>query len=403
MHTQVDKESVLKIKYGRLVVETTAIWKKQKALCQVIDLKLGIKTKGVYYSNMCGYGVVFDGETITNSYNNYYGYATQYNQTWTRYEHERFEPYIFDNRHITDDEANLICKLYPDFKYVYKKLNGGLCIGDVIHFVKVWLEHKQDVEMLCALGFRNFVYQKSVYKLDKKKKDMLIKFLIKKATTSDNRLKYPYLTIKECIDLSKYNNLDLDYISLREYFSYDVYLKCYKKLETKEEQDYFRWHYKDYIKMCRKTEKDIKDPYWKYPKDLKTLHDRVMAEEKNYIKVKDITQFKKLEKRIKKYIKYNSVVNGYQIGFSADSREWQEQASALHQCIVAQSYYTNTSCLLVFIKKNNIPVATAELKANKEIGQFYGNEKDRDNCKPSEEVITAFNLWLEQVKVGARL
>ena len=38
-----------------------------------------------------------------------------------------------------------------------------------------------------------------------------------------------------------------------------------------------------------------------------------------------------------------------------------------------------------------------EIKKKKKILQFYANELDRNDCKPSEEIQTAFNKWLDNI------
>lgn len=399
MHKVFDKDSVLKIKYGRLRLETTASWKNKKALVQVIDYKLGVKTKGVWYQNIAGYGVVFDGERVSNGYCSYYAGEEANKQYWTDYEKDVFKSYIWDSRKITKEEAELICSIYPTFIYTFKKLKHGLCVSELISFLKVWEAHQQDVEMLAALGFERLMYNTSLYNLSKVRKDRLIKFLYKASKTEDLK----HLTYSQYLTLSNIDNLDMEYIKLIDYFPYDVYLKRFKKITDIEEKFYWRNHYKDYIKLAKKTEKDLNDSYWKYPKNLQELHDRLILEEKNYINSKDKMQFVKLETRIKKYKKYNAVVNGFEIGVTSDAALWRKQADMLHQCIIACGYYQRTNCLIVFITKNNVPVATAEILPNKEVGQFYGNEKYRDNCLPPKDAQTAFYKWLKDVKVGARI
>ena len=80
-------------------------------------------------------------------------------------------------------------------------------------------------------------------------------------------------------------------------------------------------------------------------------------------------------------------------------QEWVKQAKALHQCIVRCSYYkkmANQEEILVFIQKDGIPVATAELFAKNRIGQFYADEHSGtpEGSKPSEEVQHVFTTWL---------
>ena len=42
-------------------------------------------------------------------------------------------------------------------------------------------------------------------------------------------------------------------------------------------------------------------------------------------------------------------------------------------------------------------MATAEISQAGKILQFYANELDRNDCKPSEEIQTAFNKWLDNI------
>ena len=60
--------------------------------------------------------------------------------------------------------------------------------------------------------------------------------------------------------------------------------------------------------------------------------------------------------------------------------------------------------LIAFIRQEGKPIATAQLYAGEKIGtwrigQFYANELDRSNCRPSDEVQAAFNKWLETVPI----
>ena len=73
------------------------------------------------------------------------------------------------------------------------------------------------------------------------------------------------------------------------------------------------------------------------------------------------------------------------------------QADFLHQCLITAKYYekmAKKNCILVFIKKDDEPIATAELNKEDKVVQFYGNELDRSNCKPNEEIKNIFDNWL---------
>ena len=213
---------------------------------------------------------------------------------------------------------------------------------------------------------------------------------------------YKGINFKEARQWANIKDFDFDYIKYANTIKYDVYIKRLKGAD-KETMEYWHWHYNDYLKLAKEQGHNIKEDYWKYPKDLKEAHDKLMDAKTKIEAAKKKEEFKTLLKRIKKYLKYNAEIDGYSIFFSAKYEEWKEQADTLHQCILASAYYKNRNCILAFIRKGNNPIATVEIKKNKEIGQFYANEWDRTNCHPSEEVKKVFYKWFENVKVGARL
>lgn len=397
MHIQYERISTLKIKYGHLIVETEAIWKTKRRKVQEINLDKGVRYQGVYFSTMCGYGVVFEGEKYYRSSYNYYGNETCPKETWGRYGDYISSPAIYDYRKVTPEEYDIIYSLYPDFKYTVKKMTYELSITSVLYILREWIAHPQDIEMLYALGYQHYIGLKSLYTISKDKKDRLIKFLIK-----CSKMGYKGINFKEARQWANIKDFDFDYIKYANTIKYDVYINRLKGAD-KETMEYWHWHYNDYLKLAKEQGHNIKDEYWKYPKDLKKAHDKLLSEKARIEAAKRVEEFKPLIKRIKKYLKYNSEIDGYEIFFTANPEEWLYQANALHQCIVASGYYKKTTCILAFIRQNNKPIATVEIKKNKEIGQFYANERDRANCNPSEEVKKVFYKWFENVKVGARL
>ncbi len=397
MHIKYDKVSTLKIKYGHLIVETEAIWKDKRRKIQEINIDKGVRYQGVYYSTICGYGVVFEGEKYYRNSYNYYGNEILQKESWGRYGDYLASPAIYDSRYVTQEEYELIYSIYPDFKYTVNKMKNGLTITSVLYILNEWRNHPQEVEMLYALGYPHFIGIKSLYTLKKDKKDKLIKFLLKCSKMGKNNM-----TFKQARQWSNIKNFDFDYMNCCNSITYDVYVKRLKGADS-DTISYWRWHYKDYLKLCAEQGHNIKDDYWKYPKDLKERHDKLMEEKARIEAAKRIEEFKPLEKRIKKYLKYNSMVEGYEILFTANPEEWLYQAKCLHQCIVASEYYKKTTCILAFIRKDSLPIATVEIKKNKEIGQFYADERDRANCLPNEEVKEVFYKWFENVNIGARL
>lgn len=97
--------------------------------------------------------------------------------------------------------------------------------------------------------------------------------------------------------------------------------------------------------------------------------------------------------------------DGYSIFVPQDVLTIEKQAKDLHQCLVYAGYIDkviNKKCLLVFVQKDGKSIATAELYPDNKLGQFYADELDRKNCRPTQEVKKAFNKWLEnKIKLEA--
>ena len=166
--------------------------------------------------------------------------------------------------------------------------------------------------------------------------------------------------------------------------------------------------YRDYWKLLGQTGHDSADAYWKYPKSLQAAHDKVLEEirESN-----DSIQIKRLESKqenysraVKKLLKYNSEIDGYSVFVPDTVGQIVAQAKALHQCLVHCDYVSQVidkKCVLVFIQKDGVPVATCQLLEGDKIGQFYADELDRDDCLPSEDVRAVMNKWIERKRRAA--
>ena len=168
--------------------------------------------------------------------------------------------------------------------------------------------------------------------------------------------------------------------------------------------------YCDYRKMAKSAGHNIRQEYWAFPSDLNKAHEKVLREcnaiaearklaEKKRLAALEKNMFENLKKACEVLQSFGGVYDGYEIIFTDNMQEWEKQAKALHQCIVRCSYYkkmANQEEILVFIQKDGIPVATAELFAKNRIGQFYADEHSGtpEGSKPSEEVQHVFTTWL---------
>ena len=169
--------------------------------------------------------------------------------------------------------------------------------------------------------------------------------------------------------------------------------------------------YRDYLCMLHRSNHSFDDEYWRYPSNLNEFHDRLVEEERIEREARMIQEAREEERRLKeqkkaikriekKFAEINSSIDGYSIFVTSDYDEWQKQAKALHQCICACGYYQGTAdgnYTIVFIQKEGVPVATAQIYPTGKIGQFYADETDRTDCAPSDEVRVALSKWMEQV------
>lgn len=396
----------LEIEWGKLtrVVSGIPINKKYKYLDYDFykeDEDGNAFSRNLYSSSMCGYRIAFPGTPLS-------GYAGMGHAVEEDYRILDHRIKCFPSKDLSQSDRNMFVWCYPDFKYVLNKWHPA-SIAQALEVLSIWKEHKE-IELLLAGGYENIAFNKNFWRLSEKKRKEIALFLRmneKKDYTLlevQERLKYK-LNEEEYKDFCKWNS---------RHHGANVSYKLYKYLIRQEEkygyESGIKERYTDYKKAFKShyCHHEFKDDYWVYPSDLYSFHDRVVEEINNAIilereqekaeKEKDKrNKLQRLKRVAEKYSVYNGNVDGFYFYFSPSIKDWTVQASKLHQCIVASDYYggmAKKKYLIAFIRKDNEPVATVQIYKNKEIGQFYGNETDRNNCKPSEEVQKAFNKWL---------
>jgi len=321
-----------------------------------------------------------------------------------------------------DLEALILKSKYKDFIYTLKALEKDYPVDDYrninLHYIfsilGMWSKYPQ-VEYLVKLGYYGLALSKTLLSMNKKKQKEYIKCLIEKEPKSYGEKKYLKLAELTCL--------------VKGIDDYDFYIEChqcesayhYLKKTGNSVDLYF-----DYKSMCKELGKDLTDDYWLCPKDLRARHDLVMEqveakreadrlieeEQRLVARLKEIEKEKNIPNRITKVAKklgvLNTSINGYEISVASSLEDIKEQAKTLNQCLITCNYYkkyAEKECVLVFIKKGDERLATAEVFYNKTkpLGQFYGDERDRDNCLPNEEIKGAFNTWLNNVYLTSNL
>ena len=383
----------------------TANWYKKYSPDNIKDFSIDIYVENefreagcqnVYYS-MYGYVVAFPGEVYCNN-------SWSYHYSNTIAEEEGFGecklmPNLGDSYPPTPEEIELICNKYPEFRYTLEKYK---CKTKkvLMQTLMLWNEHPQ-CERILACGYTKVAHNKMFYKLSKPKAMEVCRFMQKH--------KYLDLPLNVILSALKTNKSDqyLNYIANTDTserktitFADFNYLMLLEENNLEYKKDIFC----DYIRMLKMTEHDITQEYWRHPKDLVQKHDKLVAELEEIRRRRQMQLKRERAKALKeisnRFKQYDLDIDGYRIFVTTDFSIWEKHAKALHQCICAGSYYDYVASgqeILVFICKGKKHIATAEVYEDKTLGQFYADERDRENCRPTPEVIAAFDKWLKQV------
>ncbi|MGX8685604.1 MAG: PcfJ domain-containing protein, partial [Spirochaetales bacterium] len=342
------------------------------------------------------------------------------------YSQDRARRLIGGSDPITQAEKDIICDLYPDFVYMFQKWNFR-SKREVMDKLIIWLEHKE-LELVLQAGFEYVGMNKNFWRLTEENRRATCLFMrqnpqfknltlqeLRQAMKADSPKEYgEYLMAVPSYHRSTNNRAYYPAIS---YQDYKYLLKVQKKTKKPKGLTNSMWfnelmgEYQDYMHMLYRSEHDSKDEYWLYPSDLHAFHEKLVEEERLKREAEELARQLKREEEMrkkqallkaiaKKYKGLDKIVDGYSIFITSDFEEWKRQAEKLHQCIVAAGYYqkmADQKSTIVFIQKDGEPMATAEISQAGKILQFYANELDRNDCKPSEEIQTAFNKWLDNI------
>ena len=297
-------------------------------------------------------------------------------------------------------EAVILSSKQKDFIYsfrAYRQAHSNrseISISQIFELLQMWTKHPQN-EFLIKLGYYKLALSKTLLTMSKNKQKDYIQYLVNDMSG--------YKGSKECLNLTELKCL------MNNITNYELFCSCCRSLPLYhylEKQKESVSYYKDYKNLCIELGKDLTDNYWLYPSNLRERHNLVMEQviaQRNALEeAKEKEYDSKLEKVVKKLSKLNTTINGYEICVASSMKDIREQADTLAQCLITNNYYekyAQKKCILVFVKKGNERLATAEVfyNKNKPLGQFYGDERDRNNCIPNKRIKGAFNTWLNNV------
>lgn len=403
----------LEVEWGKLVRVVTGnpINKKYKNLgydFYKIDEDGNAKCRNLYTSSYNGYRIAYPGVKNNDSY--YGSIKSCYDDDFD----DCREISCFPSKKLELHEKYMITEKYPDFIYVLNKWNGT--ISETLFVLRIWKEHPE-IEMLLAAKYYNIAFNKSFWKQKKENRKAIVTWLRKH--------EYQDYTLNEVRIRIKYK---LDYTLWEQYIiwnnehwethliNYDLYrylLKQENKYGFDKNIYCIYQDYKDSFKSPYNFH-SFKDDYWKFPKNLYEAHQRINEEIHTAIELErqkaeeqraidERNKLQRLRRIAKKYEKYNCCIDGYSIFISGLITEWNKQAKALHQCIVASDYYgkmAKKQLLIVFIQREGVPVATAEIKPGKVLGQFYADERGGPSkSTPSKEIQNVFNKYFEKLEI----
>jgi len=300
-----------------------------------------------------------------------------------------------------DSKAAYIAK-YPEFRWILAK--SEMSNTAYFHLLPYWKEHPHDVELLLSAGYFSLAMDGRLWKSTNASRKAVLGWLRAHKAEVD----YPSLDgIRCCIRYGCSYEEWCDYhaeISRDTRVDYDVYRWLKDRLKRNRSLWAELRQYRDYADMAKEAGHDLRDRYWRFPKSLKRAHDKVMAE------VANIRTAKKAEELRQKGIKYLEAVkswigsdmelkHGWRVYVPESAEDIVRQAEALKQCLVTADYIGKViegRCVLVFVRYRGRPVATAEILPGGKLGQFYGNESNHSNCKPTKKASEAMQAWMQK-------
>lgn len=273
--------------------------------------------------------------------------------------------------------------------------------------MQMWKEHPSEVEALVQIEFYNLACNKNLYKLTPKKKKEVIGALKCFIEHETNTIEPSLMTIQQFIKSGLqfdewFEFMSWNYWRTKGADSIELFRYCKRK-------GIDRSRYHDMLTMAANQGHDIEDDYWKYPNDPNAMHDRLLETKKELERIKEEQRLE----REKIYWNELSVIqnkvlknpvdlgNGYMLFMPTTYEEYHKAAELLHQCILAGSYYKKVAkgqSLLFMIWKDGEPSSTLELSYDNKLLQFYGNELNRNNCKPTEYEQEAIKQFLATFK-----
>lgn len=382
---------------GQLVYIVNATW-KDKSEDIYKEYEDGTCLGRYYsYSTIGGYLVSYPGE----KYMNYYGSGVVEKMDFEEVYHSNFS---FSGRSKPLNKEALIEAL-PRLYYLISKYNSPNIYG-LITCARLYKEYPK-IEMLVQLGQLSLATNKTFLKMKPVNQNKVLRFVKQNIDKCEKNCDFKMNEIRYCIKNG------IDYCDYQGFKNLDECLTNHKSMLKQEIIKYVKrkvidpYYYTDYFQMCKKLSINVDDDYWAMPNDIKKKHDEVASKINSITGFSLIVQAGLLKQIGEAYKKFDVVINGYRCFIPSDYEDVVKVSEVLKQCLIRNDYVrkmVNQENLLLFIWKDGVPKATAELffeaDEHKRVGQFYGDEscKDRIAAIPNQELKDVLDIWLSRYK-----
>ena len=364
--------------------------------------KVNLTTNKVYakdnlvFYGIGGYMVNFPNEKVRSSYYSGYTPYIEIDHEWKEYS-SHFDGLEW-GRKINDHDREIITKYLPQYKYLIKKIPENIMIAKLPHIFEIYNKYPQS-ESLLALGLYKLALNKTLYKMKKENIKPIIQYL-NKYRDNLSAIEAHSLTLKDIKCALKNNVAPDEYYYWQNFswgnkFTLEEYRYCVKKNIDGR-------FYKDMLNMAQTLGHNIEEDYWHYPNDPVAIHNRLMQQIDSVKAQKEKLKLEFFEKiSLKNQKEEIDLGNGYTLFIPSKYEQVHSAAVELKQCLLSCDYISKVAkgnSILVMIWHDGKPSSTAEIDYNKNILQFYGNEANRNDCKPSEIEQAFLNEWLKTFK-----
>ena len=159
--------------------------------------------------------------------------------------------------------------------------------------------------------------------------------------------------------------------------------------------------WEDYVDLLREFGKDLFNPDFVCPKDLKQAHNYYMNLKSGETLLSDKELFEKYVKEKGKYFGIVFEENDIKISVIKTLGAFKKEATALNHCLFKNKYFKKKDSLILSARINNKPIETIEISLSKmEVNQSRGF--DNEASKYNERILNLVNKNIYKIKRASK-